>query len=52
MAGQMDMGQLLADQLVKAAKLVEEQLDVELNKFKVRQQAEAARGDLCPDCPY
>ena len=33
MAGQIDMGQLLADQLVKAAKLVEEQLDVELNKL-------------------
>ena len=33
MAG-MDMGQLLADQLVKAAKVVEEQLDAELNKLE------------------
>ena len=29
----MDVGQLLADQLVKAAKVVEEQLDAELNKL-------------------
>lgn len=33
MAGSVDMGQLLADQLVKAAKVVEEQLDAELNKL-------------------
>ena len=33
MAGSVDMGQLLADQLVKAAKVVEEQLDAQLNKL-------------------
>ncbi len=32
-SGGMDVGQLLADQLVKAAKVVEEQLDAELNKL-------------------
>jgi len=30
----MDVGQLLADQLVKAAQVVEEQLDAEINKLE------------------
>jgi hypothetical protein len=30
----MDVGQLLADQLMQAAKVVEEQLDAELNKLE------------------
>lgn len=29
----LDVGQVLAEQLVKAAKVVEEQLDAELNKY-------------------
>ena len=32
--GGMDVGQLLADQLMQAAKVVEEQLDAELNKLE------------------
>ncbi len=31
----LDVGQVLAEQLVKAAKVVEEQLDAELNKYFV-----------------
>jgi len=30
-----DVGQVLADQLVKAAKVVEEQLDAELHKYNL-----------------
>ena len=30
----MDVGQLLADQLMQAAKVIEEQLDAELNKLE------------------
>ncbi len=33
-AGGMDMGQILAEQLVQAAKVVEEKLDAEINKLE------------------
>ena len=36
----MDMGQLLADQLMQAAKVVEEQLDAEINKLENLDEVE------------